>query len=120
MAMGDIAFNLLIFFFILARASDDSHLQWTAAKADDLKNAGSPVASIVVDKNNELYLNGQQISISQLEGKLNELLSGMPQNLRQVHLKVHRTTQASRYEPIFEAIGNVGATMVHILDKKKE
>ena len=33
MAMGDIAFNLLIFFVILARAQDDSHLQWTPAAA---------------------------------------------------------------------------------------
>jgi len=27
-AMGDIGFLLLIFFVILARAQDDSHIQW--------------------------------------------------------------------------------------------
>ena len=32
-AMGDIAFNLLIFFVILARATDDSHLNWTPASS---------------------------------------------------------------------------------------
>ena len=31
MAMGDIAFNLLIFFVILARANDDSFLNWQPA-----------------------------------------------------------------------------------------
>ena len=30
-AMGDIAFNLLMFFVILARAQDDSHLKWEPA-----------------------------------------------------------------------------------------
>ena len=31
MAMGDIAFLLLIFFIILAKAVDDSHVPWTPA-----------------------------------------------------------------------------------------
>ena len=38
--MGDIAFNLLIFFVILARAQDDSHLQWEPAKAEEVQSAG--------------------------------------------------------------------------------
>ena len=37
MAMGDIAFNLLIFFVILAKAQDDSHLQWQPAEAMELE-----------------------------------------------------------------------------------
>ena len=39
MAMGDIAFLLLIFFVILARAQDDSHLQWQPAKTELLDQA---------------------------------------------------------------------------------
>ena len=36
MAMGDIAFLLLIFFVILARAQDDSHLKWEPAVDEEL------------------------------------------------------------------------------------
>ena len=37
MAMGDIAFLLLIFFVILARAQDDSHLKWEPAEDPELE-----------------------------------------------------------------------------------
>ena len=36
MAMGDIAFLLLIFFVILARVQDDSHIQWKPAEGREL------------------------------------------------------------------------------------
>ena len=39
-AMGDIAFNLLIFFVILAKAQDDSHLNWTPASTAKVESAG--------------------------------------------------------------------------------
>ena len=37
LAMGDIAFLLLIFFVILARAQDESHLRWQPATAPDVR-----------------------------------------------------------------------------------
>ena len=46
MAMGDIAFNLLIFFVILARAQDDSHLHWEPATAAEI--TASATAKVVV------------------------------------------------------------------------
>ena len=49
LAMGDIAFNLLIFFVILARAQDDSYLNWQPAAAKDLENAGHAKVSVVID-----------------------------------------------------------------------
>ena len=64
MAMGDIAFNLLIFFVILARVQDDSHLDWTPAKASQLESAGHSLASVLIDKDNKLYFNGQQVGIA--------------------------------------------------------
>ena len=58
MAMGDIAFNLLIFFVILARAQDDSHLQWNPAQAEKVESAGHSMVSIVVDTDNRLAITG--------------------------------------------------------------
>ena len=37
MAMGDIAFLLLIFFIILAKAVDDSHVVWTPLRLTWMK-----------------------------------------------------------------------------------
>ena len=47
MAMGDIAFLLLIFFVILARAQDDSHLKWEPAEDPELEQAKNYKASVV-------------------------------------------------------------------------
>ena len=43
-AMGDIAFLLLIFFVILARAQDDSHIQWQPARLEKVDMAPAPLA----------------------------------------------------------------------------
>ena len=120
MCMGDIAFNLLIFFVILARAQDDSHRKWTPATTEETENAGHPRASVVVDVDNKLYLNGQPISIKQLEGRLSELLGGSQGEDRKVHLKIHLETHASRYEPILQAASAVGAEIYLILKEEKE
>ncbi len=48
-AMGDIAFNLLIFFVILARANDDSFLNWQPARAKNLEAAGYAKVSVLID-----------------------------------------------------------------------
>ena len=76
MAMGDIAFNLLIFFVILAKAQDDSHLQWTPAEAKNIESAGNSLVSIVIDHENDVYLNGQKVGQLGLAGQVEELLTG--------------------------------------------
>lgn len=120
MAMGDIAFNLLIFFVILARAQDDSHLQWTPAKSENLENAGHSKVSVLVDTDNKLYLNGQETGISQLADGIEGMLGELPAGERTVLLKIHGETTALRFEPIIEAISKAGGDMVHILDKEKK
>jgi len=57
-AMGDIGFLLLIFFVILARAQDDSHIQWQPAKLADIKMAAAPLASVAIDSGFKVYLDG--------------------------------------------------------------
>lgn len=117
-AMGDIAFNLLIFFVILARAQDDSHLKWQPAstpKVEAVKNAG---VSVVIDIGNKLYLNGQEIGESQLASAIEKLLGSAPAGKRTVLLKVHRDTTALRFEPVIEAVSQAGGDLVHILEEK--
>ncbi len=119
MAMGDIAFNLLIFFVILARAQDDSHLQWTPAKASNIESAGHSVVSVLIDSDEKLYLNGQPIGEASLEMKIAELLGDFSVGDRTVLLKVHREATALRFEPVIEAISSAGGELVHIVEEDR-
>ena len=120
MAMGDIAFNLLIFFVILARSQDDSHLQWSPAEARNLESAGHSLVSIVVDSDNRLYLNGDEIGVAQLSGRIESLLGNRPAGDRTVLLKIHNETLAQRFEPVIEAISQAGGELVHIVDERRD
>ena len=119
-AMGDIAFNLLIFFVILARAQDDSHLKWQPAstpKVESVKHAG---VSVVIDIDGKLYLNGQEIGESQLAAAIGKHLGPAPAGQRTVVLKVDRNVTALRFEPVIEAISEAGGDLVHILEEKRQ
>ncbi len=120
MAMGDIAFNLLIFFFILARAQDDSHHQWKPASTNRTDTASHVRAVVLVDVENKLYLDNQEISISQLGDKLERLLENYPIGQRTVLLKISREAPASRFEPILAAVSEVGGELLHVLEKKEQ
>jgi biopolymer transport protein ExbD len=120
LAMGDIAFNLLIFFVILAQAQDDSYLNWQPAKAANLENAGHAKVSIVIDTEDRLYLNGQEIGVAQLADRIRETLGDAPPGERNVLLKVHRLATAVRFEPVIEAVSEAGGDMVHILEEERQ
>ena len=119
-AMGDIAFNLLIFFVILAQANDDSFLVWQPAHAKDLEAAGYSKVSVLIDTDSKLYLNGRQIGMATLSQQIGELLGDAPPGERTVLLKVHREAQALYYEPVIEAISEAGGDLVHVLEERKE
>jgi len=117
-AMGDIAFNLLIFFVILAKAQDDSHLVWTPATATKIEDAGTPRVRVLIDNESKLYLNGQPIGVGQLAARIKETLGDAPSGERTVFLKVDQQAQASRFEPVIEAISEAGGDLVHILEER--
>ena len=119
-SMGDIAFNLLIFFVILARGQDDSHLRWQPATGTRLQPAGTARANVLIDAEGKLYLNGREIGMAQLAKGLREHLGDSLPGLRTVLLKVHRETAATKFEPVLEAIGEAGGELVHILEEQKE
>lgn len=119
-AMGDIAFNLLVFFVILARAQDDSHLQWTPAETKETEAVKNTKVSVVVDSNNKLYVNGRELDQARLAGAIEKELGDAPGGQRTVLLKIHTDSQALRFEPILEAVSEAGGEIVHVLEEKKE
>jgi biopolymer transport protein ExbD len=119
MAMGDIAFNLLIFFVILAKAQDDSHLQWEPAKAENLQQSGFSQVSIVIDHENKLYLNGTQTDQASLQGGIETILGNSPGGSRTVLLKVHKDAVHRLFAPVIESISKAGGELVHIVEDDK-
>lgn len=119
-AMGDIAFNLLVFFVILAQSQDDSHIQWTPAKAENLKGSGYSKVTVTIDKDQKVYLNGLELSQSQLADRIEKYLGDAPAGQRKVLLKAHADCTAATFEPIIEAISQAGGELVHVLEDKKK
>ncbi|MFT5471371.1 MAG: biopolymer transport protein ExbD [Verrucomicrobiales bacterium] len=120
MAMGDIAFLLLIFFVILAKAVDDSHVKWTPAEADDLEASGGMRASVAIDADAVMFLNGREIQPANLSDALTQLLGDLEPGNRTVQLKVHNEAQAKDFEPAIEAISMAGGDLIHVLDPLPE
>jgi len=118
-AMGDIAFNLLIFFVILARAQDDSHVQWQPAEAANVQAAGTTKVSVAIDTHGDLYLNGQQVGEVQLASRIGSLLGNAGPGNRTVFLKVNKDAPAQKFEPVIEAISEAGGELVHVLEEKR-
>lgn len=118
-AMGDIAFNLLIFFVILAKATDDSHLRWNPAAAPNVDVAKKARVGVVIDSDNRLHLNGREITEGQLTDAVKGYLGDAPAGDRTVLLKIHDKAQALRYEKVLEAVSAAGGEIVHILNKEK-
>ena len=115
-AMGDIAFLLLIFFVILARAQNDDHIPWQPATADEVVQTSATAASVTIDTDHKLHLNGKPIASGALAAALQQLLAQRPAGERQVHLKVDREATAPTFEPVIEAISEAGGEIVHILE----
>ncbi len=119
-AMGDIGFLLLIFFVILARAQDDSHVQWQPAQLKDVEMAAAPLASVTIDTGFKTYLDGKEIDPSGLAAALTTLLGDAPAGQRNVFLKVHREAQARHFEPVIAAISEAGGDLTHILEPEEK
>ena len=119
-AMGDIGFLLLIFFVILARAQDDSHIQWEPAQMKDVKMAAAPLAKVAIGSGFKSYLDGKEIAPEEIAGRLAEVLGDAPAGQRNVFLKVHKEAKATHFEPVIAAISEAGGDLVHILEPEKE
>ncbi len=118
-AMADIAFNLVLFFIMLARTQDDSRLRWSPASTPAVQKAPISKVSVVIDSDRKLFYNGQQIGISQLRDAVEEGLKDAPAGKRAVLLKIDKDTPAQVFEPVVEAVSQAGGELMHILEKKR-
>lgn len=117
-AMADIAFNLVLFFIMMAKTQDDSHLIWHPASAAQLQSAGNSRCSVVIDQNNKLYFNGAEISETRLKDAIEHELGSDPAGKRVVVLKIDKAASAARFEPVIEAVSQAGGEIIHILQRR--
>ena len=101
-------FNLVLFFIMLAKTQDDSHLRWSPASAPVVQKAPIAKISVVIDNERKLYYNGQQIGISQLKEAVEQGLKDSPPGGRGVLLKIDKETPAQVFEPVVEAVSQAG------------
>lgn len=118
-SIGDIVFNLLIFFVILAKAQDDSNLRWNPARTPEVENVGNSKVSVLIDDHQRVHLNGQEISVGQLESAISTMLGDSPAENRRVLLKVHDETASQKFEPVIEAISKAGGDLWLVLEKEQ-
>ena len=73
-----------------------------------------------MDKENKLYVDGQEIGVAQLAAVLQERLGDSVAGKRVVLLKVHQEILAQRFEPVIEAISEAGGDLAHIVEDEKK
>ncbi|MEJ7595755.1 MAG: biopolymer transporter ExbD [Planctomycetaceae bacterium] len=78
------------------------------------------MVSVLIDKENKLYLNGQQVGTAELASQIETALGDAPQGERTVLVKIHSDTLAQRFEPVIEAISEAGGDLVHIVEEQRE
>jgi len=120
-AMGDIAFLLLIFIVIMATAKKppDSHVVAEPPQAERPDETRPAMAWVAIDNEGQTYLNGKRIEPAALRDKLEAMLAGIPYQDRIIDLKAHKTTPASVYEPVLEAVSGVAIVKIIIREPKK-
>jgi biopolymer transport protein ExbD len=113
-AMGDIAFLLLIFIMVMATAKKppDSHVVAEPPEASKPEETRPAVAWVAVDNQGLTYLNGKRIEPDELHDKLEALLTAIPFPDRIVETKIHRTTPASVYGKVLLAFDGVATPKI--------
>jgi biopolymer transport protein ExbD len=119
-ALADIAFNLVLFFLLLAKSQDDTYLKWNPAMSAKVEHVGQSLASVTIDINSKVYFNGQQMGGGELAPAVKAALGNLPAGKRTVLLKVDKSAPAQVFEPVIEAISEAGGDLVHILAEQKK
>jgi biopolymer transport protein ExbD len=130
-AMADIAFNLVLFFIILAKTQDDSaeveaqkKLKWEAAHVAAVQDLPKTLITVTVTQENKVFLNAREIPRKELTEKdlseeIAKLLGDKPAGKRTVQLKIHKDAPADIFEKVIEAVSQAGGEVVHVLAEDK-
>ena len=67
-SMGDIAFLLIIFFILASNFAKEAHIDFDPAKSPDIEKMERSQVSVTVDKDGQVWLQGEECPVDLLEG----------------------------------------------------
>ncbi len=115
-SMGDIAFQLIVFFMVTTTFMRDS-VQVDLPKLPSSDKTESPI-SVAIDGDGRIHLDGQAMDTAgSLESRLRELLDGRttPED-RQVRFRCDARLTQKDYRAAMEAVSNAGGVIAVMHD----
>lgn len=115
-SMGDIAFLLIIFFILSSNFMKTANVDMenpTSAEIDKIDDAQVTVA---MDKDGKLYVQGVEISTSELESAVVQAIGEHREN--PIHLKIDKHLLRSQFMPVMEGLGSAGVKVILVGDKE--
>ncbi len=115
-AMSDIAFLLIIFFMLTSNFVKEKDIKFTPAKSADIERVKPSTISVIIDKNKDVYIQGQRCSSGAVEPMIRNLLED--KNIpKRVMLTVDKDITAKVYYPVLLALGDAKVTITTIGEK---
>ena len=105
-AMGDMAFLFMIFFILAGNFMKDN-ARLIQPVSEDVVRQELPKIILVMDENGDIWLQGQRISVGEVESGLQTAM-GTRRDIP-VHVKIHKTLTRKDFLPVLEALSESGA-----------
>lgn len=116
---ADIAFLLLIFFLVLAKAANESTIDLRLAKTSlQVMSVKDSVCTISIDRNKDFFVNGMPCSLGDLRTNIEAYLGDRPAGKRKVLVKIHDEVPASVFEEAFLVMGEANAEIFRVIEPK--
>ena len=115
-SMGDIAFLLIIFFILASNFAKEAHIDFDPAKSSDIEKMERSQVSVTIDKDGQIWLQGEECSVDQLSGGVRALLKD--QDNKVVMLTVHRELAHSVYGEAFLKLSEAEAEIALVGEKE--
>ncbi len=117
-AMGDIAFLLIIFFMIASQFIQQAHVDLDKPTSPEVKKLENADITVSLDEDGQLWLNGDECKIDQLESRVSSLME--KKDAEYVYIEVHNELVRSQYERVFVEVSSAGAKIAMIGEKTEE
>ena len=117
-SMGDIAFLLIIFFILASNFAQEAHIEFDPAKSPDIEKMERSQVSVVVDKEGQIWLQGEECPVDLLDGGVEALLAD--EDNKVVMLTIHRELPHDVYGEVFLKLSEAGAEIALVGEKGDE
>jgi biopolymer transport protein ExbD len=115
-SFGDIAFLLIIFFMVSSVFMEESHIEVGLPASRDIDRVDEVPVSVILDRQGNLWLQGQPCAKEALEAAVAALISDSKE--KRVAVKIDRDREQKEYGDIMLAIAGAGADIVLLGEKE--